>query len=303
MENNWTYLKTLILIGLCCLAFLASCSNDFTKGRDYYKEKKFSMARHYLNKIKNSPKFADSVNLIIERMDAIDDSTNLENDKEIYHLALEHFNKKEYTKTRLTLGKINIEYIRPSVYVDSAKVIRKLAIRKIEEAKEEYSRTLKLMTGKKYVPPFSIDLISKYGSPKTLTGTNNIDWIVYFPKGKFTLVVNKKSNRISFIKEGMHPNLRKPIDVIKETRILYNELMSFKNSNSFKQYGFMQGYKYYDWMQRVDRFDKYSESKELLNKGVVLGDLRMLGMEYVSSKGKETEYSRITRANFIKALK
>ncbi len=54
--------------------------------------------------------------------------------------------------------------------------------------------------GFKYEYPQSLEFIKKYGQPKTLKGTNNDTWIVRFPKGDFTVWMNKKEMKIYKIK-------------------------------------------------------------------------------------------------------
>ena len=48
----------------------------------------------------------------------------------------------------------------------------------------------------------SIDIINKYGSPETLSKTNNVRWVAYFPKGDFTIITDKKSNTILKVING-----------------------------------------------------------------------------------------------------
>lgn len=55
---------------------------------------------------------------------------------------------------------------------------------------------------KKYIYPLSIEIIEKYGDPKTLTGTNNQTWFAYFPKGNFTLVIDKRTDQIILVLLG-----------------------------------------------------------------------------------------------------
>lgn len=49
---------------------------------------------------------------------------------------------------------------------------------------------------KTYEYPFSIEIINKYGNPETLLGTDQEQWFVYFPKGNFSLVIDKSDNKI-----------------------------------------------------------------------------------------------------------
>jgi hypothetical protein len=48
--------------------------------------------------------------------------------------------------------------------------------------------------------PFS--QYSQIGQPETLKGTNNSQWVAYFPKGDFTIVSDKKTNIVQAIYEG-----------------------------------------------------------------------------------------------------
>ena len=43
---------------------------------------------------------------------------------------------------------------------------------------------------------------SEIGYPKTLNGTNNSQWVAYFPKGDFTIISDKKTDIIKKIYEG-----------------------------------------------------------------------------------------------------
>ena len=48
----------------------------------------------------------------------------------------------------------------------------------------------------------SIDIIKKYGSPETLSKTNSVRWVAYFPKGDFTIITDKKSNTLLKVING-----------------------------------------------------------------------------------------------------
>ena len=147
-----------------------------------------------------------------------------------------------------------------------------------------------------------MELIEAYGSPQSLKGTNATQWIAYFPKGNFTFLINKKSNKVVYSKNGKVDNLRKPINIVYETSKLYQELMGFKGKYDFHSYGFSPGYKYHNWLKRVENLKNQPEAKSLLKKGIVVGDLEMLGLEYVNTKGRENDYTRFTNKNFKKAL-
>jgi hypothetical protein len=87
---------------------------------------------------------------------------------------------------------------------------------------------------------------------------------------------------------------------------LYNELLEFKETDEFKQFGFSQpGYS--TWLQKVFKYmDKQKEHENLnkfsLEKEIHFGDLHMLGLDYVSSQGKETNQTYEGRKKIYRAL-
>jgi hypothetical protein len=83
---------------------------------------------------------------------------------------------------------------------------------------------------------------------------------------------------------------------------LYKELVAFKNSSEFIQYGFSKGGNYYTWLEEVREFKNNPDSKLLLKKGVLIGELELLGMAYVSSNGKETEVTKTFNEIFKNAI-
>lgn len=88
---------------------------------------------------------------------------------------------------------------------------------------------------------------------------------------------------------------------------LYNSLLTFKNTNEFRQKGFGTGSKYHYWLVKVNELKTAKGSNLLLpNCGIVVGELEMLGLEYVSTKGRETEYTINTKkliSNGLKGIK
>ncbi|MCF8380381.1 MAG: hypothetical protein K9H49_12430 [Bacteroidales bacterium] len=107
----------------------------------------------------------------------------------------------------------------------------------LEKEKDEYHKTF--MLRKKYIGfiykyPQSIDFIAEFGSPETLSGTNNDKWIVYFPKGNFTVVQNKKTNKFENICAGKYPNLKNDVTAelskIIGKRMKYSEYIEEVNS-------------------------------------------------------------------------
>jgi hypothetical protein len=89
----------------------------------------------------------------------------------------------------------------------------------------------------------------------------------------------------------------------EKMRALFNELIGFKNESEFQRNGFAVGSKYNLWLKKVQEL-KNSRTEELvINLGFVPGDLEMLGLEYVKTKGKETEYSLWARKTITDGLK
>jgi len=62
--------------------------------------------------------------------------------------------------------------------------------------------------------------------------------------------------------------------------------LEFKDKSDFKTYGFGQGGTYSEWLTKVKDLKKNPDSKLLLQKGVVAGELEQLGLAYASSKRK-----------------
>lgn len=91
--------------------------------------------------------------------------------------------------------------------------------------------------------------------------------------------------------------------VLNETRILLNELLAFKDKEDFHYYGFSGTYKYNDWLKKVGNLKDSPVAKEiLLDYGFAIGDLEMLGLEYVKTKGQETKYSNWAKERIKKGL-
>lgn len=115
-----------------------------------------------------------------------------------------------------------------------------------EKEKETYNRTLNLRkkyVGFRYEYPKSIDFNGEFGSPETLDGTDNNKWIVYFPKGDFTVVSNKKTDTFENICAGKYPNLK--YDVTLELSKLIAKKMT-----------------YFDFVEKVSSI-KYGTSEKL----------------------------------------
>lgn len=107
----------------------------------------------------------------------------------------------------------------------------------IEKAKADYQKSTELRKeyiGFKYLYPESADFIQKHGSPVTLKGTDNNYWIVYFPKGDFTVISNKKTDQFINIYAGRFPKLKYdvtgPLSTIIGKKMEYNEYVEIVSS-------------------------------------------------------------------------
>lgn len=93
-------------------------------------------------------------------------------------------------------------------------------------------------------------------------------------------------------------------EATNEFKRLYDELLSFKDKSDFHKYGFAISYKYNRWLKEVEALMSKPGAKLLFyEKGIVTGDLQMLGFEYMRSEGKETEYSQWVRGRFKEGFK
>ena len=86
--------------------------------------------------------------------------------------------------------------------------------------------------------------------------------------------------------------------VLMRLKMLYNKLLSFKDNSKFHLYGFGEGGDYHGWYMASFSFTNEEDRYLMHNYEVVSGDLRQLGQEYITSKGRETEYSRGMRNTF-----
>lgn len=65
-----------------------------------------------------------------------------------------------------------------------------------KEDRERFRKIEQRLLHKKYVTPFSQELIKEFGFPETQLGTDEKIWIAYFPYGWFTIIVDKNSDEI-----------------------------------------------------------------------------------------------------------
>lgn len=91
-------------------------------------------------------------------------------------------------------------------------------------------------------------------------------------------------------------------NVFSEFKGLYAELLDFKDDSEFEQKGFGEGGPYASWLKKVIDLKGNPDSKLLPQKGVVAGELEMLGLQYASSKGKETESTKFFNDAFSTAI-
>ena len=86
-----------------------------------------------------------------------------------------------------------------------------------------------------------------------------------------------------------------------ELKKLYDELMEFKDDPEFHKVGFGVCCKYNKWQLRVKAL-KNNTNLTMLEK-VAAGDLLMLGLEYMETKGKENDYTKFAREAITDSLK
>ena len=60
------------------------------------------------------------------------------------------------------------------------------------------------LLGEKYSHIYR-EMIEKYGSPQTLSGTNNSRWVAYFPKGDFTIISDDRTFTVNAVLSGRKP--------------------------------------------------------------------------------------------------
>ena len=97
-------------------------------------------------------------------------------------------------------------------------------------------------------------------------------------------------------------NSEKTEIIFGEFKTLYAELLDFKGKSDFIAFGFGQGGPYSEWLSNVQELKNNPDSKLLLQKGVVAGELEQLGLEYASSKGQETEVTKNFNKFFSDAI-
>ena len=91
--------------------------------------------------------------------------------------------------------------------------------------------------------------------------------------------------------------------ILGEFNTLYQELLTFKETQDFKTYGFGSEGSNSNWLYKVEKLKNNPDSKLLLKeKGIVPEDLEKLGLAYAVSEGHETEITKMFNELFKKAL-
>ena len=78
------------------------------------------------------------------------------------------------------------------------------------------------------------------------------------------------------------------------------ELDSFKSNPAFHRFGFGAGGPFHSWLKTVE--SRQDDSSFSLHERVAVGDLQMLGLEYVTTKGCENNYTRYARQSIRQVI-
>ena len=78
----------------------------------------------------------------------------------------------------------------------------------------------------------------------------------------------------------------------KRLLALHKELHSFKDDPEFHQVGFGACCRFHEWQARVEVLRSETKLETIMDIEVVPGDLLILGLEYMQSKGRSTEYTK-----------
>jgi len=82
------------------------------------------------------------------------------------------------------------------------KILKRLFLPPQEPISYKVDKAILEYAGQKYLPPISTDIVSEFGFPETLKGTDNNYWIAYFPLSGFGMIVDKKTDIIKNIVFG-----------------------------------------------------------------------------------------------------
>lgn len=88
----------------------------------------------------------------------------------------------------------------------------------------------------------------------------------------------------------------------KELLALYEELHGFKDDPNFHDVGFGTCCSFHEWQTRVEALQSSAGLETLADIDVLPGDLLTLGMEYMRSKGRPTEYTETMEPHYATGL-
>lgn len=78
---------------------------------------------------------------------------------------------------------------------------------------------------------------------------------------------------------------------------LYQELHAFKDKNEFHQVGFGVCCEYNEWIEKVDDLTQRAGIEMIREFGILPAELRRLGLEYLTNKGKPNASTKLWEAN------
>ena len=83
---------------------------------------------------------------------------------------------------------------------------------------------------------------------------------------------------------------------------LHRELHEFKDDPEFHNVGFGIQSRFRKWKIRVEKLQAETGLETLAEIDVMPGDLLMLGLEYMRSRGKPTEYTKEMEPLYLRAI-
>ncbi|MEQ1587112.1 MAG: hypothetical protein ABL895_14590 [Cyclobacteriaceae bacterium] len=110
-------------------------------------------------------------------------------------------------------------------------------------------------------------------------------------------IINHEVNEVDMLQSGI-----KEKEALREFEVLYYELLKFKDTENFAKYGFAIGGPYSEWMKKAENLDKKYDPKILVERGIFISELKLLGIYYVGSKGKETSETEFYNKSFLDGL-
>lgn len=88
----------------------------------------------------------------------------------------------------------------------------------------------------------------------------------------------------------------------KQLLALHEELHSFKDDPHFHDVGFGTCCRFHEWQTQVEALQSSAGLETLTDVDVLPGDLLTLGMEYMRSKGRPTEYTETMEPHYASGL-